>query len=173
MAIEETVLGLLRREARHGYDLAREFAPGTVLGDVVHLEMGMLYTHLKKLEREGLVRAVVVAQESRPARRVYAITPAGEAALADWVARPVERTRDLRLDFLLKLYIARDHGPAVAERLMDEQFEVCRRFVTSLAEQLRAEADDFRRLVLEMRLAQNQALLDWLAGARAQARAGA
>ena len=54
MAVENALLGLLRREPRHGYELAREFAPDTPLGEVVHLEMSMLYALLKKLERDGL-----------------------------------------------------------------------------------------------------------------------
>ena len=40
MAVENALLGLLRREPRHGYELAREFAPDTPLGEVVHLEPG-------------------------------------------------------------------------------------------------------------------------------------
>ena len=171
MAVEETLLGLLRRNARHGYDLAREFAPGTALGGIVRLEMGMLYTHLKKLEREGFVRAEIETQGARPPRKVFEITDDGRRMLARWLARPVEHTRDLRLEFLLKLYIARDDEPEVAQRLMTQQQEVCERFVTSLTEQVIAERDDFRRLVLEMRLAQNRALLDWLRRAGAQVRA--
>lgn len=166
MAIEFTLLGLLRREPRHGYDLAKEFAPGTTLGEIVHLEPGMLYAYLKKLESAGHVHAVVETQGARPPRRVFALTPAGDHALDDWLAAPVEHTRDLRLEFLLKLAIARDDAPELATRLIAEQHGVCARFVDNLTEQLAAEPDDFRKLVIEMRIAQNRALLDWLASAR-------
>jgi PadR family transcriptional regulator, regulatory protein AphA len=164
MAIEYVLLGLLAEEPRHGYDLAREFVPGTVLGDIVHLEPSLLYANLKKLERDGLVSSTVEPQGPRPPRRMLRITPEGHAELIRWLAEPVERTRDLRLEFLAKLYLARRIDPALASQLIEGQREVCQGFVTSLREQLHSdgEADDFHRLVLEMRLAQNQALLDWL-----------
>ncbi|MDQ3549468.1 MAG: PadR family transcriptional regulator [Chloroflexota bacterium] len=169
MAVENALLGLLRREPRHGYELAREFAPDTPLGEVVHLEMSMLYALLKKLERDGLVHSAMQIQGSRPPRKVFELTGAGHEALDRWLAEPVERTRDLRLEFLLKLYIARDAGPELARNLIAGQYDTCARHVASLQEQIDAEKDSFRRLVLEMRMAQNAALLDWLAKARGEA----
>jgi len=156
------LLGLLRPGPRHGYDLTREFLPDTVLGDIVHLEPSLLYANLKKLEREGLVRSTVQQQGARPPRRILELTEHGADTLDRWLAEPVERTRDLRLEFLLKLYVARMLGSGDAEQLVAGQREVCRTFVSSLRAQLDAEEDDFRRLVLEMRLAQNTALLEWL-----------
>lgn len=162
MAIEQTLLGLLAREPRHGYELIKEFTPETTLGDIVHLESGMLYAHLKKLQKEGWVASRLESQESRPPRRIFSITPAGHAELQRWLDEPVFRTRDIRLDFLLKLYTARAQDPAIAERLINDQREVCERLIESLSEQLDQEEDEFRRLVLEMRVAQNTALLSWL-----------
>src|SRR5690554_4818480 len=110
MAIEQTLLGLLAIEPRHGYELSKEFMPETTLGDIVHLESGMLYAHLKKLENEGWVTSRLEPQESRPPRRVFSITAAGQAELDRWLREPVSRTRDIRLDFLLKLYTAQEHN---------------------------------------------------------------
>jgi PadR family transcriptional regulator, regulatory protein AphA len=162
MAIEQTLLGLLASEPRHGYELTKEFMPETTLGDIVHLESGMLYAHLKKLQKEGWVNSRLEPQESRPPRRIFSITEAGKAELQRWLAEPVGKTRDIRLDFLLKLYTAQEHNPLLAEKLIGDQRAVCERFIESLREQMDAEEDDFRRLVLEMRLAQNAALLSWL-----------
>ena len=162
MAVEMALLGLLRDNPRHGYDLAREFADGTVLSDIVHLEPSLLYANLKKLERDGLVRSTILRQGARPPRRMLELSPAGVDALTTWLSEPVERTRDLRIEFLLKLYIARRIEPERVPTLVAEQEHVCRRFIASLGEQVRAEEDAFRRLVLEMRLAQNVALAAWL-----------
>src|SRR5690606_12948011 len=117
---------------------------------------------LKKLQAEGWVSSRLEAQESRPPRRIFSITEAGQAELNRWLSEPVSRTRDIRLDFLLKLYTAQEHNPGLAEQLIRDQRAVCERFIESLREQMAAEEDDFRRLVLEMRLAQNAALLSWL-----------
>lgn len=168
VAIEHAVLGLLLLEPRHGYQLTKEFDEQTVLGGIVRLEPGMLYAHLKKLERAEWITASMEPQETRPPRRVFEITPAGRDELNRWLQEPVERTRDLRLEFLLKLYLARQIDVSSTERLIHEQREVCQGFVRSLEEQLEAESDDFGRLVIEMRLAQNQALARWLDRAAAE-----
>lgn len=162
VVVEMALLGLLKDNPRHGYDLAREFADGTVLSDIIHLEPSLLYANVKKLERDGLVRSTIQRQGTRPPRRMLELSPNGADALTTWLAEPVERTRDVRIEFLLKLYIARRISPERVPSLVAEQSDVCRRFIASLGEQIGAEDDAFRRLVLEMRLAQNVALVEWL-----------
>ena len=168
MAVENTLLGLLKQKPRHGYDLAREFDDDTPLGEVLHLEPSMLYAYLKKLESAELIVAEVEANDPRPPRKVFALTDEGERVLDEWLDEPVARTRDLRLEFLLKLYIARLLDVDVAGRLVVRQRELCEGLVSNLRTQAAEESDDFRRLVLEMRLAQNEALLGWLHATREQ-----
>lgn len=164
MAIEHALLGLLAIQPRHGYELSKEFAEGTTLADVVHLEPGMLYAYLKKLERQGWVGAQLEEQSSRPARRVFHLTDTGRQEFQRWLTEPVEKTRDIRLEFLLKLYLARHTNPELTDQMIRDQQQVCAQFITSLNEQLTEEPDDFRALVLRMRLAQNEALEAWLTG---------
>lgn len=174
MAAEHAILGLLALSESgtgHGYDLARQFSPEAPLGNVVRLEPGMVYHHLKKLERLGWVSAVPDPEPGRPARRLFAVTSAGRSELARWLAEPVAHTREIRLDFLVKLYLALLLDPALAVRLVDEQRELCARLVESLSSRLRrvevAENRDavtarFGDMVLDMRLAQTRAALAWL-----------
>jgi DNA-binding PadR family transcriptional regulator len=174
MAAEHAILGLLALSESgigHGYDLARQFSPDAPLGDVVRLEPGMVYHHLKKLERLGWVSAVPEAEPRRPARRLYAITSSGRTELGRWLSDPVVRTREIRLDFLVKLYLALLLDPALAVRLVDEQRDLCTRLVESLSNRLRSGPVEqnrdvltarFGNMVLDMRLAQTQAALAWL-----------
>jgi DNA-binding PadR family transcriptional regulator len=174
MAAEHAILGLLALSESgtgHGYDLARQFSPEAALGNVVRLEPGMVYHHLKKLERLGWVSAVPDASPGRPARRLFALTSSGRAELERWLSEPVARTREIRLEFLVKLYLALLLDPALAVRLVDEQRELCARLVESLSNRLRSghveESRDavtarFGDMVLDMRLAQTQAALAWL-----------
>ncbi len=166
MAIEHAVLGLLSIEPRHGYELSKEFSQDRVMGDIVHLESGMLYAHLKKLERRGWVGSELEPQEARPARKVFALTSEGREELHRWLSEPVDKTRDIRLEFLLKLYLAYQTEPERVARLVREQQALCEQFVESLEAQIGEEEDEFRLLVLEMRLAQNRALAQWLERAR-------
>jgi len=128
----------------------------------------MLYHHLKRLTAAGWVTATLEPQIARPARQVHVITPAGQAELRRWLAEPVAHTREIRLDFLVKLYFARQLDPALARRLIDEQRVLLDRLATSLAERRGAIAtntDVFVALVLDLRLAQTEAAVAWLARA--------
>jgi DNA-binding PadR family transcriptional regulator len=173
MPAEHAILGLLALDDGgdgYGYDLARHFAAGQPLADVLRLEPGMLYHHLKKLARAGWVEASLAPQVGRPPRRVHRLTEEGRAELRRWLGEPVARTREIRLEFLVKLYFARRLDPARAARLVAEQRETCRRLEASLARQLAGvdpaatDPDDaaYRRLVLELRLAQTRAAAAWL-----------
>ena len=156
----------------YGYDLARQFSAGQPLAEIIHLEPGMLYHHLKRLDRAGWISGSLEPQGSRPPRQIYRITAAGREELSRWLTEPVARTREIRLEFLVKLFFARRINPELASRLVAEQRETFRRLVASLTEQrasaTQAEADDrssdrtFVREVLDLRLAQTRAALDWL-----------
>jgi DNA-binding PadR family transcriptional regulator len=172
MAAEHALLGLLAANehgAGHGYDLARRFEDGQPLGNVIRLEPGMVYHHLKKLERLGWVTTRHELATGRAARRVFVLTESGRRELTRWLTEPVAHTREIRLEFLVKLYFALDHDRQLAARLVAEQREMCARLVESLARQAAedrgsgdVEARRFADLVLDMRLAQTQAALAWL-----------
>jgi DNA-binding PadR family transcriptional regulator len=168
MPAEHAVLGLLVLDegSGHGYDLARHFGDGQPLADVIRLEPGMLYHHLKKLAKTGWVTSTTEPQGNRPPRLVYKITPEGRAELSRWLQEPVARTREIRLEFLVKLYFARRLDPTLAKHLLSEQRETLNKLAESLANQLatapEADSDPFPRLVLDLRLEQTRAAIAWL-----------
>lgn len=165
---EHSLLGLLASagpDGIHGYDLARQYTHGA-LGEIIRLESGMLYHHLKKLDRYGMITTHVEHQTDRPDRQVHTLTAAGRRQLDHWLREPVRATRDIRLDFLLKLFFTRRLIPAHLDELIAQQRSV----LTALAESLRAQmqepaaGDDAieRRMVLRLRQAQTEAALAWL-----------
>ena len=180
------VIGLLRLEGNsgHGYDLARHLAPGEPLAEVIRLEPGMLYHYLKALERLGWVTVGYQAQATRPSRHVYDLTDPGRTAWDAWLREPVGQTREIRFTFLLKWYFAGRTDPAAAAPLLAAQRATCARLVESLTTQLGAARDapvddardapvgvpgerlgsrsDFRRVVLDLRLSQTRAVVEWL-----------
>jgi PadR family transcriptional regulator AphA len=164
---EHAILGLLYFEQAggHGYDLARHFADDQPLGDVLKLEPGMLYHHLKKLARTGWVTVDIEPQGSRPPRQVYTLTEDGKAELLRWLREPVQHTREIRLEFLVKLYFARLLDPTLAAELILGQLDRSREMEAGLEARLAdpdAPADDFGRQVLELRLLQTRAAITWL-----------
>ncbi len=146
MPAEHALLALLDQRddgASHGYELARQFDEGQPLGNIIRLEAGMIYHHLKKLERLGWVSSSSVKGE-RTARRTVQLTERGREELRLWLTAPVAHTREIRLEFLVKLYFALQIDAAHASRLVSEQRQACLRF----REVLLAEDDS-----VEVRLA--------------------
>jgi PadR family transcriptional regulator len=72
--------------------LARGYHYGFDIMDATGLPSGTVYPILRRLDREGLLlsrweKPATAQREQRPPRRYYSITGAGEAMLADAVAR--------------------------------------------------------------------------------------
>lgn len=163
---EHAILGLLYFEqgGGHGYDLARHFGDDEPLGDVLKLEPGMLYHHLKKLSRTGWVTVDIEPQGTRPPRQVYTLTGEGKSELQRWLREPVRHTREIRLEFLIKLYFARLLDPALATDLINGQLEKSRQMESGLQARLAADGgiSDFGRQVIDLRLLQTRAAITWL-----------
>lgn len=170
-AAEFTVLGMIARNTRteghvHGYDLHRQMMEGPV-AQIIRLETGMLYHYLKKLAKRDLITTTVEHQEGRPDRHLHALTKPGRAAFDMWIGAPVQATREMRIDFLLKLWFTRTLDPARSRELITNQHAVIQGLIDSLEAQQRslpnANADDhFARKVIDLRLAQNRAAAKWL-----------
>lgn len=150
----------------HGYEMFQQFENGT-LGQIVHLEMSQLYAYLKKLERLNYIQAQLEPQGSRPPRKIFHLTEEGRAEFFKWLSEPVERPREIRILFLLKLYYARRFIPAQLNPLIEQQIAACQRFLNHLEAQRpeTATTDDqsfFDHVILRSRIHQTRALLDWL-----------
>ena len=164
---EHAILGLLyfEQDGGHGYDLARHFGDDQPLGDVLKLEPGMLYHHLKKLARTGWVTVDIEPQGTRPPRQVYTLTEDGKNELLRWLREPVRHTREIRLEFLVKLYFARLLDPDLAAELIRGQLDKSREMEAGLESRLGgspASSNDFARQVLDLRLLQTRAAITWL-----------
>lgn len=104
--LEPCLLLLLREDATHGYNLLEAlhqfgFAPGTVDASVV-------YRILREMEDAGWVSSQWDTAGSGPPRRVYTVTPDGEAYLAAWI-HDLRSTRD-EIDQFIETYTQQKAG---------------------------------------------------------------
>ncbi len=160
---EYALLGLLTAGPRHGYDLLRHFKPEEPLGRVCRLHLSNAYALLKKLERLGLVTSHAEPQDTRPPRVVYTLTPSGREAFDSWVEQPVRKTREIRLEFLVKLYFARQRDAAAARTLIEEQLHHLVQEIARLEHELQRDPGDcYTGLVTRLRLAQTRAVREAL-----------
>jgi PadR family transcriptional regulator AphA len=120
---EYPVLGILALGEAHGYDICRRLHKG--IGPIWKLGKSQVYALLNRLELDGLVVHERVGQQNLPARNIFSITPKGEEVFREWVDAPVDHVRDMRLEFLTKLWFARQGDPDHERTLIEHQLAVC------------------------------------------------
>ena len=164
LAVELALLGFLRQQPMHAYEIHQTLMRNEALGLVWHLKQSLVYVMLERLEAEGYISPSLEPRGSRPPRKILQLTPGGQVAFAQWLVTPVEHGRDFRLEFLAKLYFASQDDPASATSLIAAQQAACRAWLVDLRTQSDALYDlhTYDWLVLQFRIGQIEAILAWL-----------
>lgn len=164
LTIEHALLGFLTEQPLHGYQIYQRLQAAQQLGLVWHLKQAHLYVLLGKLEAAEFVAAELLAQDARPPKRVLHLTAAGRSAFNAWLQSPVRHGRDLRIEFLAKLFWAQHQGSAAAQQLIAAQRTVCEAWLAEIPDELAPEVDvqPYAWLVRSFRRGQIEAMLAWL-----------
>lgn len=164
LTMEFALLGILRRQPMHGYDIHQRLLAGTEEGLVWRIKQGLLYSMLARLESEGLLSSEVETQGVRPPRKLFSLTERGETLLQAWLQTPVRNGRDFRLEFLTKLYFAQQTGAEAALTLVQRQVAASEAQLNQFVQEAAAAAqtDSFIHLVNDFRIGQLEASLAWL-----------
>ena len=117
MALEHALLVALRERPASGLELARRFDRS--IGFFWHATHQQIYRVLARMEGSGWLTVKAVSQSGRPDKREYAVSPAGERELADWLARPTA-VDPLRSELAVKMRGA-SYGDRGAVRAIAEQ----------------------------------------------------
>lgn len=104
MSVPLTILGLLEREPRHGYDLKRDY--DTYFGRGKPLPFGQVYATLSRLARDGKVVMSEVGPGEGPDRKRYVITEVGATEVDTWLTEPVEPEPHLQTILFAKVVLA-------------------------------------------------------------------
>ena len=70
------LLGFVRRQPRHGYDIYRQLSQAPELRAVWRVKQSRLYALLARLEGAGLLSATSEPADGRPPRKVFRLTEA-------------------------------------------------------------------------------------------------
>jgi DNA-binding PadR family transcriptional regulator len=163
---EYAVLGLLRQRSAYGYELQRQLSGGRGLARVCPVEPAMVYAILKSLSGLELIDGEW-DNSSYPPRAVYAATNEGDAEFQRWLHQPVGRLREVRHDFMVKLYFALAEDPAQAVELVEQQIEACRAYQNDIEDDLReVDSASFDAIALQSKATAARATLEWLRASR-------
>jgi len=115
------ILGLLNQKPMHGYEIKKEFEKS--VSYIWSINVGQLYTLLKKMEGENIIVKKEVPQENKRDKIVYEITDAGRNELQEWLSIPI-LNRQTKDEFYLKMMFLAQVGKEKATMYIDEQIEV-------------------------------------------------
>jgi len=116
--IEIAVLGLLKEQPMHGYQLSQELADQQ--GGLFRVSFGSLYPTLRRLERDGAIERDASDRTGGRRKTVYRITPEGERLFLEWLAEPQDdQAEDTR--FRLRVAFFRYLPPETRVRLLERR----------------------------------------------------
>lgn len=160
--VEYAILGLLSSGPLHGYALRKRL--DTALAPFWTIATSQIYSALHSIESKGLVNVEVQTQGDRPPRNVYLITTKGRKEFEHWCTDPVRHLRDMRVEFLAKLYFLRRKDDNAALSLIDAQRVFLERLRERVLQRKGLATDDptLAELAARFRTYQMTAALDWL-----------
>jgi DNA-binding PadR family transcriptional regulator len=159
---QEVVLAMLAKEPSHGYELRARLRHALgPLGEAMN--PGQVYVTLARLEKAGLAASErTEGLADRPDRKVYALTPSGQARVAEWLAEVSWPKPDLA-QFHLKLVAASAAQLAEPLAIVDAQRRELLRRLRDAQRAAMAEPDHSdAALLLEGVVLRLQADLRWL-----------
>ena len=145
---------------RHGYEILRFLE--TQMGNAWHVSPSQLYVLLKKLEQEGLLCSRMESQETRPPKRVFSLNSTGKKSFLDWLYSPTEHVRDLRIEFLAKLFFFRHFSLKDGSKLIMAQIQLLEKTKEMIKQRRESENDRFNHLIFGVKIATVVAWLEWL-----------
>lgn len=166
--LKYAILGLLSQQSRSGYDLSQ--ALSGALQEFWSANHSQIYPELKRLTDEGLVDYQVEISGTVLERKVYSLTPAGQADFLAWLHAQEEIAPPPKDVFRLRLFFANEMAPARRRELIvhelaqhRERLERLRRKQTQTAAPPEAGSPalgDY--LVLNGAVRREEAACDWL-----------
>jgi len=160
-ATAASLLGFLHDGPLTGWDLV--VTGQMVIGDFWSLTQSQVYRELSAMASTGLVQA---GERGRRDRQPYAITNAGRAAFAAWIAQePGQET--IRFPLLLTLAFGRHLGPDQLSAFLAQHRELHARKLAAYKEQHAAaqaadgEPNPYALATLDFGLTYERAVLDW------------
>lgn len=170
MSLKHALLGILTVNPMTGYELKQFF--DSSVQHFWNAELSQIYPTLKTLEEQGWVDKRVEVQESRPNKKIYALTESGREEFARWVRQPMPAS-GMRDPFMIKVFFGAElpleDMLVILRRQMEEEQKILAFSESILRERIREGVQAlhsprqglFWTLTLEMANAYRRAYIDW------------
>ncbi len=147
----------------HGYEIFKAVQTNPDINQIFSVKLSLVYAMLEKLEELGYIHNEIVESGTLPVRRVYTIQKNGLDAFNEWRGSPVDHIREIRQEFLARLYFSFLGGKELARQLLQRQLDVCAQWLqyhqVHIAE---TEGDVFSRALLDYKQSQIESITNWV-----------
>ena len=160
--LELAILGLLKEQAMHGYQLKKRLSD--TLGSFWQVSYGSLYPALKRLQKEGAVEMAFPKEQVGRRKNVYRITQKGEEIFAQLLERAGQ---DATADdaFSVRLTFFRYLKPETRIRLLEGRRAFLQGRWATIRESLhsyRERIDGYTLSLMNHQLASTETDIRWL-----------
>lgn len=165
--LELAILGLLKEQPMHGYQLSRVL--GEALGGLWRVSYGSLYPSLRRLERDGAIEAAKTDEATKTKGRrktVYAITERGEQLLLELLQETPHEGQSEDARFRVRLAFFRYLPPETRIRLLERRRGALEERLGTIKGALRTgeHQDDYQRALMEHSRTATESDIAWLSG---------
>ncbi len=163
--LELAILGLLKQQPMHGYQLSREL--GGSLGGFWRVSYGSLYPTLRRLERDGFVSPVPGDSTGGRRKTVFGITEQGERAFLELLQESPNDSSTEDTRFRVRLAFFRYLPPETRIRLLERRRAYLTERLETIDDSLRTTregADDYTLSLIEHGRSATRSDIEWLEG---------
>lgn len=160
---DEIILGILKYQPAHGYELIERFRSQAQLGRVWTMSSSQIYAVLKRLAIQGAVVGQEIETSDAPPRIEYHVSALGDELLIAWLyeQRPSSSIHRIRVEFLSRLYVASLLNQP-CEAIFDHQIQVCEAQIKKTTSDKVNSASDLENITLHFVVGQLEAAINWL-----------
>lgn len=158
LTYEHALLGFLLETPMHAYALHQRIIHSP-LGQVWHIKQSALYAMITRLQELSFITVSADTDDAR-GKRYLSITDEGIAVFETWCQSPVDHLRDIRIEFLAKLYFTLRCYPKYATRLLELQHVACMSWLAQLSTPKQTES--YITMVHTYRRGQIEAAIRWI-----------
>ena len=157
---EYALLGILMTGPKHGYEMHSYFS--SHMDQFWRLSMSQIYALLKRMEKNGVVISKSEWQNNRPPKKIFSITQTGKESFLNWVYSPVNHVRNLRIEFMAKLFFIKELKLKRVTDIIDKQIAILRETLHLLQHPKEKTMDEFQKALHSFKISQATSAIEWL-----------
>ena len=131
---ELLLLGLLRENPKHGYEIKTEIRK--ILSLFAGLDLKSIYYPLRILEKKGLIGEKALKTSRRPERHVYYLTPKGSERFTELLSKSFLNFKRPQFSIDLSLYFLGYIEPRIAKRRLRARMQILKKLSKEITEML-------------------------------------